>query len=147
MRFVEIVFGSGFSRNAVTLPVASVSTTREMVFELEGEPPRVIKAGEAFWEPGGDVIHYQDGNNRTDIPVRFLATMNSAHTDRTTGPAHTLRLAGRDSTMPAYPARSGTACDARVRRAPLHLSEPDQRDTSLFYDPSHSADPAVGDTR
>ena len=47
----------------------------EMVFELEGEPPRVIKAGEAFWEPGGDVIHYQDGNNRTDIPVRFVATM------------------------------------------------------------------------
>ena len=47
----------------------------EMVFELESEPPRVIKAGEAFWEPGGDVIHYQDGNNRTDIPVRFVATM------------------------------------------------------------------------
>ena len=40
----------------------------EMVFELQGEPPRVIKAGEAFWEPGGDVIHYQDANNRTDIP-------------------------------------------------------------------------------
>jgi quercetin dioxygenase-like cupin family protein len=47
----------------------------EMVFELEGEPERVIRAGEAFWEPGGDVIHYQDGNNRTDIPSRFLVTM------------------------------------------------------------------------
>jgi hypothetical protein len=33
------------------------------------------RAGEAFWEPGGDVIHYQDGNNRDDIPVRFTATM------------------------------------------------------------------------
>jgi quercetin dioxygenase-like cupin family protein len=43
----------------------------EMVFELQGEPPRVIKAGEAFWEPGGDVIHYQDANNRTDIPLRL----------------------------------------------------------------------------
>jgi hypothetical protein len=32
-------------------------------------------AGEAFWEPGGDVIHYQEGNNRTDIPLRFVATM------------------------------------------------------------------------
>lgn len=32
-----------------------------MLFELEGEPERVIKAGETFWEPGGDVIHYQDG--------------------------------------------------------------------------------------
>jgi quercetin dioxygenase-like cupin family protein len=47
----------------------------EMLFELEGEPPRVIRAGEAFWEPGGDVIHYQDGNNRTDIRSRFVVTM------------------------------------------------------------------------
>ncbi len=41
----------------------------EMLFELEGEPPRVIRAGEAFWEPGGDVIHYSDGNNRDDMRV------------------------------------------------------------------------------
>ena len=47
----------------------------EMLFELEGEPPRVITAGEAFWEPGGDVIHYSDGNNRDDVPLRFLVTM------------------------------------------------------------------------
>jgi quercetin dioxygenase-like cupin family protein len=46
----------------------------EMVFELEGEPARVVRAGETFWEPGGDVIHYQDGNNRDDIPVRFTVT-------------------------------------------------------------------------
>jgi quercetin dioxygenase-like cupin family protein len=47
----------------------------EMRFELEGEPERVIRAGEAFWEPGGDVIHYQDGNNRADSWVRFVVTM------------------------------------------------------------------------
>ncbi|GAA1738248.1 cupin domain-containing protein [Nonomuraea bangladeshensis] len=47
----------------------------EMLMELEGEPERVIRAGEAFWEPGGDVIHYQDGNNRDDVPVRFTVTM------------------------------------------------------------------------
>ena len=47
----------------------------EMLFELEGEPPRVVKAGEAFWEPGGDVIHYSDGNNRTDIASKFTVTM------------------------------------------------------------------------
>ncbi|MGW0086655.1 cupin domain-containing protein [Streptomyces sp. NPDC003393] len=47
----------------------------EMVFELEGEPPRVVRAGEAFFEPGGDVIHYQDGNNREDIPLRFTVSM------------------------------------------------------------------------
>jgi quercetin dioxygenase-like cupin family protein len=47
----------------------------EMLFELEGEPPRVIRAGEAFFEPGGDVIHYQDGNNRADVPLRFTVAM------------------------------------------------------------------------
>jgi quercetin dioxygenase-like cupin family protein len=47
----------------------------EMWFELEGEAPRVIKTGEAFWEPGGDVIHYRDGNNRSDIASKFVVTM------------------------------------------------------------------------
>ena len=47
----------------------------EMLFELEGEAPRVIRAGEAFWEPGGDVIHYSDAINRDDIALRFLVTM------------------------------------------------------------------------
>jgi len=47
----------------------------EMRFELEGEPMRVIRAGETFWEEGGDVIHYQDGNNRADSQVRFIVTM------------------------------------------------------------------------
>ncbi|MFI6324393.1 hypothetical protein ACIBG8_43195 [Nonomuraea sp. NPDC050556] len=39
----------------------------------EAQPP-FTPAGEAFWEPGGDVIHYQDGNNRDDIPLRFTVT-------------------------------------------------------------------------
>ena len=47
----------------------------EMRMELEGEPERVVRAGEAFWEAGGDVIHYQDGNNRHDIRLRFTVTM------------------------------------------------------------------------
>jgi quercetin dioxygenase-like cupin family protein len=47
----------------------------ELLFELEGEAPRVVRAGEAFWEPGGDVIHYSDANNRADVEVRFLVTM------------------------------------------------------------------------
>jgi quercetin dioxygenase-like cupin family protein len=56
-------------------PVFGYMLEGEMLFELEGEPERVIRAGEPFWEPGGDVIHYQDGNNRTDIRSRFLITM------------------------------------------------------------------------
>lgn len=47
----------------------------EMLFELEGEAPRVLRAGDAFWGPGGDVVHYQDANNRTDIPCSFVLTM------------------------------------------------------------------------
>ena len=47
----------------------------EIVFELEGEPERVVKAGEAFWEPGGDVIHYQDGNHLADTESAFVVTM------------------------------------------------------------------------
>jgi quercetin dioxygenase-like cupin family protein len=47
----------------------------EMLMELEGEPERIIRAGEAFWEPGGDVIHYQDGNARDDVRLRFTVTM------------------------------------------------------------------------
>ena len=46
-----------------------------MVFELEGQAPRVVRAGEAFWEPGGDVIHYCDANQRSDARLRFLVTM------------------------------------------------------------------------
>ncbi|MFC5752397.1 cupin domain-containing protein [Actinomadura rugatobispora] len=47
----------------------------EMLLEVEGRPERAVRAGEAFWEPGGDVIHYQDGNNRDDVPLRFTVTM------------------------------------------------------------------------
>lgn len=47
----------------------------EMVFEIEGEPERIIRAGETFWEPGGDTIHYQDGNNRTDTRSLYTVTV------------------------------------------------------------------------
>lgn len=46
-----------------------------VLFELEGEPERVVKAGETFWEPGGDVIHYQDGNALSDAPTKFVVFM------------------------------------------------------------------------
>jgi quercetin dioxygenase-like cupin family protein len=47
----------------------------EVRFELEGDPVRVVKAGETFWEPGGDVIHYQDGNNLDDVETKFVVMM------------------------------------------------------------------------
>ncbi|MEV1004950.1 cupin domain-containing protein [Nonomuraea sp. NPDC050202] len=56
-------------------PVFGYMLEGEMVFELEGEPERIIRAGEAFWEPGGDVIHYQAGNHLTDACSRFVVVM------------------------------------------------------------------------
>ena len=50
----------------------------EIRFEVEGQPERVIKAGESFSEPGGDVIHYQDGNNLADAQSTFIAVLVSA---------------------------------------------------------------------
>ena len=44
-----------------------------ILFELEGEAPRELVAGEAFWEPGGDVVHYQMSNLDADGWSRFLA--------------------------------------------------------------------------
>jgi quercetin dioxygenase-like cupin family protein len=56
-------------------PVFGYMLEGEMIFELEGEPERIIRAGEAFWEPGGDVIHYQAANNLPDKPSRFVVVM------------------------------------------------------------------------
>jgi quercetin dioxygenase-like cupin family protein len=56
-------------------PVYGYVLEGEIVFELEGEPERIVRAGEAFWEPGGDVVHYQDGNNLSDVWSRFVVVM------------------------------------------------------------------------
>ena len=56
-------------------PVFGYMLEGEMTFELEGEPERVIQAGEAFWEPGGDVIHYQAANHLSDAWSRFVVVM------------------------------------------------------------------------
>ncbi len=45
-----------------------------ILFEIEGQPERVIRAGEAFSEPGGDVIHYQGANHLADEESVFVAT-------------------------------------------------------------------------
>jgi quercetin dioxygenase-like cupin family protein len=47
----------------------------ELSFEVEGEPPRVVKAGEAFSEPGGDVIHHHDANHLADAETAFVVTV------------------------------------------------------------------------
>jgi quercetin dioxygenase-like cupin family protein len=54
-------------------PVFGYMLSGRMLFELEGEAPREIAAGEAFWEPGGDVVHYQMSNLEADRWSSFLA--------------------------------------------------------------------------
>ena len=56
-------------------PVFGYVLEGELRFELEGEPVRVLKEGETFWEPGGDVIHYQAANELAGGWTRFLAVM------------------------------------------------------------------------
>ena len=56
-------------------PVFGYMLQGEMTFEIEGEPARVIRAGEAFWEPGGGVIHYQAANHLRDAWSRFVVVM------------------------------------------------------------------------
>ncbi|WP_405911768.1 cupin domain-containing protein [Streptomyces sp. NBC_00963] len=56
-------------------PVFGYVLEGELLFELEGEPARVIRAGEAFSEPGGDVIHYQAANNLSDATTCFVVVM------------------------------------------------------------------------
>lgn len=56
-------------------PVFGYLLEGEMLFELEGQAPRVIRAGEAFWEPGGDVIPYQAANNLSGSWTRFVVVM------------------------------------------------------------------------
>ena len=59
-------------------PVFGYVLEGELLYELEGAPARVIGAGEAFWEPGGDRIHRRAANPRADRWTRFVAVMFSA---------------------------------------------------------------------
>jgi quercetin dioxygenase-like cupin family protein len=56
-------------------PIFGYVTQGEILFELEGQPHRVLKAGDAVFEPGGDVIHYQGANNLLDAPSQLVVTM------------------------------------------------------------------------
>lgn len=72
---LEVPPGEGIPPHRHSGPLSAYVLEGEMIFELEGQPERVVRAGEAVFEPGGDVIHYQTANNRPDTWLRFLATM------------------------------------------------------------------------
>lgn len=45
----------------------------EILFELDGQPPERYRAGQSFWEPGGDVVHLKAANASEDEPASFIA--------------------------------------------------------------------------
>jgi quercetin dioxygenase-like cupin family protein len=56
-------------------PVFGYVIEGELRYEIERWPERVIRAGEALWEPGGDRIHVRAANNLRDQWTRFVAVM------------------------------------------------------------------------
>ncbi|MET7283885.1 cupin domain-containing protein [Kribbella sp. NPDC005582] len=56
-------------------PVFGYVISGEVLFELEGQAPRILKAGDGLAEPGGDVIHLQGANNSADNEAQFVVTM------------------------------------------------------------------------
>ncbi|KOV52616.1 cupin [Streptomyces sp. AS58] len=56
-------------------PIFGYVSEGEILFELEGQLPRVLKAGDVLFEPGGDVIHYQGANNLPDAQSQLVLTM------------------------------------------------------------------------
>jgi quercetin dioxygenase-like cupin family protein len=56
-------------------PVFGYVVEGELLFHFEAQDERVITAGQAFWEPGGDVVHYQAANNTHADRTRFVAVI------------------------------------------------------------------------
>ena len=76
VRLLELPPGDpGLAPHRHSGPVFGYMLEGEMLFELEGEAPYPIKAGEAFWEPGGDVIHYTIANLLADETSRLVVVM------------------------------------------------------------------------
>jgi quercetin dioxygenase-like cupin family protein len=73
IRILELPPGDpGIAPHRHSGPVFGYMLEGEMLFELEGEAPYPVTAGEAFWEPGGDVIHYTIANLLADRTSRLV---------------------------------------------------------------------------
>lgn len=76
IRLLELPPGDpGIAPHRHSGPVFGYMVEGEMLFELEGGAPYRIKAGEGFFEPGGDVIHYTAANLLSDRTSRFVVVM------------------------------------------------------------------------
>jgi acetyl esterase/lipase len=83
---------------------------------------RVIRAGDAFWEPGGDIIRYHDGNTVPDVWSRFADAPTEADVLRDEADRYVarLRVPGAASTALRY---DGIGHDFMML-TPLNNTEP-----------------------
>ncbi|MFB9741174.1 cupin domain-containing protein [Pseudonocardia sulfidoxydans] len=76
VRLLELPPGDpGIAPHRHSGPVFGYVLEGEILFELEGEAPGPIEAGQAFWEPGGEVIHYTIANLLADRTSRLVVVM------------------------------------------------------------------------
>ena len=76
IRLLELPPGDpGLAPHRHSGPVFGYMLEGEILFEIEGTAPYPVRAGEAFWEPGGDVIHYTIANLLLDRASRLLVVM------------------------------------------------------------------------
>ena len=52
-------------------PTVGIVTEGNIIFEIEGENPQFLKAGDAFFEPSN--IRVAKFNNNGDMPAKFVA--------------------------------------------------------------------------
>jgi quercetin dioxygenase-like cupin family protein len=109
-QLVELPPGDGGLRpHRHSGPVFGYVLEGRILFELEGEAPRHIQAGKAFWEPGGDVVHYQVANLEPAVWSRFLTVCLCAPGVQTITMVGSDEIATRESINWSLTSRGGWA--------------------------------------
>jgi len=79
---IELATGVAAPRHDHPCPVVGRVESGELLFQIEGQPPRRLVAGQAFFEPANTpVIHF---DNAGSVPLRFSAFYLLAAKDRET---------------------------------------------------------------
>jgi len=70
----EITFPAGQTapKHLHNCPVVGYVKSGSVLFQIEGEDPKVINAGESFYEPKGNTILHFDNNSKTE-EMTFVA--------------------------------------------------------------------------
>jgi quercetin dioxygenase-like cupin family protein len=73
MQMIELDPGSpGAPKHLHPGPVFGYVLEGELLFQCEGMGQHTYKAGDVFWEPGGEVVHLLAANPNPDAGTKFL---------------------------------------------------------------------------